>query len=109
MLVRRYYDHVVTGMPPSSALARAQRWLRDDVRHATVRRFLADARVLLERDRSLPEETEELLEQLLDRYGNPRRHPLERPFSHPVFWAPFIVSGVDPVDDARVFHRQADA
>ena len=94
MLVRRYYEHIMTGMRPSAALGHAQRWLRDDVRHATVRRFLAQTRTILERDGTLDSALGKL-EKYRDKYARPGRHPLERPFAHPIFWAPFIVSGVD--------------
>ena len=93
MLIRRYYSAIAAGDSPDAALARAQRWLRDDVGRSDVHKFLREAEVELARDEGLDDAARDRLAKHRSDHGRALARPFERPFRDPVFWAPFIVSG----------------
>jgi hypothetical protein len=85
LLVERFYREHLTGLAPATALRSAQQWLRN-----------APAEEL-----NLADQLGEVYQRSLDarrtqalaaqRYY--MRRPQERPFSHPYYWAPFILIG----------------
>jgi CHAT domain-containing protein/HEAT repeat protein len=102
LLVSRFYRELSRGRRPSAALAHAQRWLRDNVRHRDVVRLLDRALHELPNQDWLDDETrdtlqDDLRQERMSRIADRRRHPLERPYRHPVFWAGYTVAGVDRV------------
>jgi CHAT domain-containing protein/tetratricopeptide (TPR) repeat protein len=98
LLMRRFYLYHLRGvpdsprdgpLPPAQALRRAQRWLRDEVTARMAAEFcLQRARQAL---RARDDRACRLAQDAFMRYD--RMAPDSRPFAHPVYWAPFIVSG----------------
>ncbi|WP_158230883.1 CHAT domain-containing protein [Frankia sp. CcI49] len=82
LLMQRFYDNL-TGhdADPAAALRDAQLWLRDSTRASLAAVY--EARIEQGQTQFLPAYTNLML-------GGP---PDERPFSHPCYWAPFILTG----------------
>jgi len=86
LLSARFYQELA-GRRPSSALARAQSWLREATNHAVTRelqRMLTDDLLSGER---------KSVENALRNFQSKSRY--SKPFRHPVNWAAFIISGID--------------
>jgi CHAT domain-containing protein/tetratricopeptide (TPR) repeat protein len=82
MLMTAFYEHLANGQPPATALAAAQRWLRavDEIGVST---FLSRHPGL-----AVEHERRHRPNRQVARLGDTRRE-----FSHPVFWAAFVVLG----------------
>ena len=86
LLTRFYRDHLKRGFPPSGALRKAQRWLRQ----ATAAELeLADHYAQLYR------ESGDQDQGALQKTHHYRAHPDEVPFAHAYYWAPFTFTGVN--------------
>jgi CHAT domain-containing protein/tetratricopeptide (TPR) repeat protein len=97
LLMERFYENHLCGdpdedpatkrpLPPAQAMRRAQRWLRDVTARELAAHYKAEMQELkyLSFDQAL---------NLLMRFDR-EKDPDSCPFAHPVFWAPFTVSGL---------------
>lgn len=90
LIAHRFYRELAQGRSPSSALTAAQRWLRN-VRHGAIASVI---RQILASD--IPAAERPPIEAILRSHvASSRRHPLEKPLSHPITWAAFVVAGVE--------------
>ena len=114
LLIARFYElHMGEGLPPPTALSRAQAWLR----HATNADLQAYGRAAAKQgrleNRQLQDLEQELSEEGLQRSRSNARiewttpdaeratknakrgaHRLARPYAHPFFWGGFIYTGL---------------
>lgn len=92
LLMQKLYEGLVRdGLSPAGALRGAQCWLRDVTNESLARHYRSM------RDSGNPPLAAIALERELRRHalGSPK----ERPFSHPYFWAAFVVYGSQPWSD----------
>lgn len=96
LLMERFYENHLCGdpdedpatrrpLPPAQALHRAQRWLRD----VTARELAAHYEAEMQEPKYLSFDQALDLLMRFDREKDPDRCP----FAHPVYWAPFTMSG----------------
>jgi CHAT domain-containing protein len=88
MLLMRFYEFLVGGVPPYVALSKAQKWLRK-VNRGTAIKFVDDRINSLRKNRKL--ETD--LENKLSARKNDFKLGLRYPFAHPYYWAGFTAIG----------------
>ena len=96
LLMIKFYTYHLKGdeetnrapMPPAESLREAQRWLRN-VTHGELSAFF-DVKRLSAPDR--PRMAYQLAREQFRRYTFMKAD--SRPFSHPYFWAPFVLTGV---------------
>jgi CHAT domain-containing protein len=92
LLIERFYRYHLEArpdpLPPAEALRRAQQWLRDKVTAA----MAADA--CFQRVEALRAQEDKDLKSAQDALIHYELMPHDsRPFAHPVYWAPFTMSG----------------
>lgn len=92
LLIERFYRYHLEGnpdrLPPAQALRRAQQWLRDEATAALA------ADVCYQRVEALRAQEDKGLQSAQDALIRYEMMPHDsRPFAHPVYWAPFTMSG----------------
>jgi CHAT domain-containing protein/tetratricopeptide (TPR) repeat protein len=93
LLIERFYRYHLEGnpdcLPPAQALRRAQQWLRDEV----TAKMAAETCLQRAQEALQAKDVQAFKSAQEAFFYYDRKMPDSRPFAHPVYWAPFTMSG----------------